>query len=98
MLKYLKTYEGVTSGSPFGRDDGYAEMKLSTFSNIEGLEKFYGKHKGEQYYILVPMTDGQLAEELKGVRQKEAEKAKIKQRESILKQIEQLEHELGKLY
>jgi hypothetical protein len=98
VLKYLKTYEGVTSGTHMGRDDGYPETKVVTYTNIEDLEKGYAKQKKEQYYILVPMDDAKLAEELKDARLKKEQHAKIKRREDILEEIERLEHELGKLY
>ena len=98
MLKYLKTYEGLTSGTHMGRDDGYPETKVVTYTSIEGLENGYAKQKKEQYYMLVPMDDAKLAEELKIARLKQEEHAKIKRRENILEEIERLEHELGKLY
>ena len=49
-MRYLKTYDGVITGSFMGRDDGYPETKYEFYDNIEDMAKSYGSERREQFF------------------------------------------------
>ena len=42
MGKVLKVWQGVTSGSYAGRDDGYPETKYQVYDSMRDLARDYG--------------------------------------------------------
>ena len=95
--RYLKQYEGVTSGSFAGRDDGYPETKFMTFSDVVSLSKDYGKRKDEQYFKLVPIAKEELEKEVAQSLEAQHKQAKIAEKTKIENQIKELQNKLKDL-
>lgn len=94
---FLKQYEGVTSGSFMGRDDGYSETKYVTYASIDALSKDFGKRKEEYYFKLVPISKEELEKEVATSLETQRDEAKNKQKVKLEQQIQQLQNELKKL-
>lgn len=94
---YLKMFEGTSSGSYMGRDDGYAETKYKSFSSIEALAKEFGQNKGEQYFTLVPVTKEALEVEVNEFLDIQREKAKAEKKLQIENHIKDLQKQLSQL-
>lgn len=97
MVKYLKTYKGLTTGSYMGRDDGYPTTYHQTFDSIEKLAKSYGKEKGEKYYELNELLPKEIECKVVEALQEEREKAVIQKKENLQNQIESLQKQLDSL-
>lgn len=60
--KYLKTWEGKTSGSFLGRDDGYPETKMVIYSSLKDISRDFGTRSCEVHYKLEEMDHEDLEE------------------------------------
>lgn len=50
---YRKHWTGRSSGSPYGRDDGYPEPRITNYLKPEILAADHGKHQDERYEIVL---------------------------------------------
>lgn len=94
--KFLKLYEGVTSGTLGGRDDGFPETKHVVYDTIQPLALDFGKRKNEQYFILEPLAPEQLEHYVKEALDKVAQQKQESQRLRDEAEFERLRNKLGR--
>lgn len=97
MGKVLKVWQGVTSGSYAGRDDGYAETKYQVYDSMRDLARDYGKKRNEKHYKLEEVNSKELEELVKSSLVEQADKAKVEKKKSIENEIKKLQNDLNKL-
>lgn len=95
--KYLKVWEGVTSGSFAGRNDGYPETKYTVYNSLEDLSRHFGKCKNERYYKLERVGNSELEKVVKEVQEEMAIKKEEQKKLQIEKEMEKLKKELDTL-
>lgn len=93
--KFLKLYEGVTSGTFMGREDGYPETKYVVYSDIRLLARDFGKQKDERYFVLVPMSAEQLDYNVKQELAAIEQEKQATQRQKDLAEFNRLKEKLG---
>jgi hypothetical protein len=94
-MKYLKTYTTYTTGTLGGRDDGYPYTAKQTFDNMEELAKAHGTKRDEKYFIIKEVEQEAFLEEIYKIKEEIAKKKEEEERERKMKQLRQLQKELG---
>lgn len=95
--QYLKQYDGITSGSYMGRDDGYAETKSIVYSDLTTLTKDFGNEKNEKYYLLSPIGIEDIEKETTILQQTQEQNQNVKRQALVVDKIDRLEKEKKKL-
>jgi hypothetical protein len=93
----LKTYMGVTTGTPMGRDDGYPEKKTVLYGDFDSVSSGYGTKKQEEYFLLIPIETERIEFEVHEYKAEQKELAKEKKRRALQVQIDKLQEELDNL-
>lgn len=93
-MKYVKTYEGVVTGSLGGREDVYPETKYVHYNSIESLAKDFGTKRGERYYKVEELNYREVEKQAKETLKALEEKDKQKQKEELLKEKKRIEEQL----
>jgi hypothetical protein len=91
----LQVYQGVSSGSYMGRDDGYPETKLHLFNDLAAIVPFFGRSSSEQYYELTPIDSADLSKQVEAIKAIYEADKKEKQRQLDLAEFERLSKKLS---
>lgn len=93
---FLKTWQGVTSGTLGGRDDGYPEIKYRVYDSVEQLARDYGTSRDEKYFILTPVDADEIEHKVKQAKEANRVRNEELQRRKDEDEFVRLKNKLGK--
>ncbi|MNS48794.1 hypothetical protein D3C72_813770 [compost metagenome] len=93
--KYLKQYQGFTSGTPNGREDGFPETKSVVYTDIRDLAAAFGTRKDERYFRIQEADTEELALIVKDTKEAMLQEKQDAERRRDLAELKRLQEKLG---
>lgn len=90
----LKTYEGVTSGTFMGRDDGYPVTRMVVYADFADAAPGYGTCKDEKYFWMDVIDPTYMERCISNIKKLHEEEQRRKEREKDEAELNRLKEKL----